>query len=483
MGKTLLGEVLSGYIIDVPNLVEEKLSDKVLGRGLGRWVYGAGSEKAKSFTTKVSNMVSYLKEKSILGKIGSYSRPEKQWVPWRATKRALLEEQSKKLQKKEEEEQTQEKPQAEQPMHPKQEHPSASETNVKKTAREDDKRLSELSDEENTANFLNAIGDNIREMHNIDRLAFDDRVFSARFRHCSPADAAVDCIRKPDLVVLERWAADAPDAMWRDIKALLEIKRLGSEAAQKDAYRELLNCVRMVFAAQVDRRFVMGATVCENIMTFYIFDRSGCLVSETFDMNENVEQVVRVVCGMLFVDEIRLGYDPTISRDKDGRIVVKFKGVKYTCAEDPLYVEKSVRGRGTGCFETLYLGEPAVIKDAWVDDSRSRLEHDILEIVKDVEGVVKVVDHEIVQVPNDDDEWQNDTTSSNRKTLIEHDHWKTDAKWTGFDLVETRTHRRIILQPCGGPLEGFANLRELLVAIKDVVKCGLFISSWFFFCC
>ncbi|EJD02664.1 uncharacterized protein FOMMEDRAFT_167852 [Fomitiporia mediterranea MF3/22] len=49
--------------------------------------------------------------------------------------------------------------------------------------------------------------------------------------------------------------------------------------------------------------------------------------------------------------------------------------------------------------------------------------------------------------------------------------WTTNAKWSGFHLVETRTHRRIMLQPCGAPLEGFANLSELLLAIKDIVKC------------
>ncbi|EJD02662.1 uncharacterized protein FOMMEDRAFT_155991 [Fomitiporia mediterranea MF3/22] len=524
MGKTLFGEVLTGLIIDVPHLIEDKLSDKALGRGLGRWVHGAGSEKAKGFTTKVAKMVSHLKEGAILKKKGFYSQPAKRWHAWRTPRRA---ESIQRLQKEEEEEQTQAEPQLEQLVqavqepqpqlaeHPKEnraseqmkqpepeqvlEHTKQSEqeevpeqteqpeqekvlqqlqqtesgASLKEIPREGrkKKRSTGPSDEEDTANFFNAIGNNIREMHGISGLTFDARVFSARFRHCSPADAAVDCVRKPDLVVLERWAADAPDAMWRDIKALLEIKRSSAESARRDAYRELLNCVRMVFAAQMNRRFVMGATICGDIMTFYIFDRSGCLVSEAFDINTDVERVTRVVCGMLFVDEIRLGYDPTIFREKDGRIVVMFKGVKYVCAEDPLYVEKSVRGRGTGCFETLYLGEPAVIKDAWVDDSRRRLEHEILEKVKDVEGVVKVVDYEIVQVPNDDDELENDTTTRNRKRLTEKDYWRTKAKWSGFDLVETRTHRRIILQPCGGPLEGFANLSELLLAIKDVIKC------------
>ncbi|EJD02665.1 uncharacterized protein FOMMEDRAFT_167853 [Fomitiporia mediterranea MF3/22] len=479
--------VHSGVVIEVPNLVEEKLSDKALHRGLKRWAHGTDTREEDDSNTIMKEMVACLKEKS-----SCYSLDDKRWVPWRTPKRAPLNELLQKPQKEEEEEEEehkQEKHQVERLVHPEQEQPDGgcaceqakhsdqeeapkqtdqparivqqvqqptSERNANEMVHEEKKQLSGPSVEEDTANFFNSIGNSIREMHNIDGLAFDARVFSARF----PTDAAVDCIRKPGMVVLERWAVNAPDAMWCDIKTLLEIRRSRSEEAQEGAYQELVRCARMVFASQVNRRFVMGATVCGDIMTFFIFDRSGYLVSEAFDMNENVERVVRVVCGMLFVDEVRLGYDPTIFRDKEGRIVVKIQGEECMCAADPMYVEKSVRGRGTACFETVYLGEPAVIKDAWVDDSRAQLEHEILEKVKDVEGIVKVVDYEIVQVPNEDDVLVNDTTSENRKTMMKD----------GVHLVETRTHRRIILQPCGGPLEGFANLKELLLAIKYVVK-------------
>ncbi|EJD02666.1 uncharacterized protein FOMMEDRAFT_167854 [Fomitiporia mediterranea MF3/22] len=488
--------VHSGVVTEVPSLLEETLSDKALHRGLKRWVHRTDTREEEDSTTIMKEMVAYLKEKS-----SCYSRQDKRWVPWQTSKRAPLNDRLQKAQKEEEEGHKQEKHQVKRLVRPEQEQPDGgreceqakqsdqeearrhsdqpeqivhqvqhptSEWNVKKTVHKEKKRSSVPSVEEDIANFLNDIGNNIREIHGIDGLAFDSRVFSARFRHSFPADAGVDCNCKPGLVVLERWAVDAPDAMWSDIKTLLEVRRSRSKEAQKDAYRYLVHCVKMVFASQVNRRFVMGATVCGDIMTFFIFDRSGYLVSEAFDMNENVERVVRVVCGMLFVDEVRLGYDPTIFRDKEGWIVVKIQGEECMCAEDPLYVEKSVRGRGTACFETVYLGEPAVIKDAWVDDSRSQLEHEILEKVKDVEGIVKMVDYEIVQVPNEDDVLVNDTTSENRKALMNDVLSKTKAKWSEF---ATRTHWRIMLQPCGGPLEGFANLKELLLAIKDVVKC------------
>lgn len=326
-----------------------------------------------------------------------------------------------------------------------------------------------LSSEEQTAIFLNRIADQIREIFGINPKDPKKRVFSARFKDKAPDDAPVNCIRKPDCAVLDYDVSVAEKACWSEIHSLIEIKKSSSLTTLKDSYNELLNCARMVFAAQHNRRFVLGATIAGADMILFVFDRSGVVGSKTFDINNEPEFLVRVICGLLFVDDIRLGFDTTIEK-KDGEkggYTIRMNGIEFDC-DEPMYIEKAVRGRGTGCFKTTINDEEMVIKDSWVDDSRKKLEHEILDKLKDVEGVVRVIRHDVVEV-----EGKEDSTSVARRRLAENDLWKDPdmpSSWKGFDLIEARTHRRIMMKPYGQPLESFASLKELMLAIKDIVK-------------
>lgn len=335
-----------------------------------------------------------------------------------------------------------------------------------------------LSSEEQTAIFLNKIADQIREAFGIDSKDPNRRVFSARFKDKAPDDAPINCIRKPDCAVLDYKVAIAEKARWSEIHSLIEIKKSNAVPVAKDAYNELLSCARMVFAAQHSRRFVLGATISGTDMILFVFDRSGVVGSKTFDINKEPEFLVRVICGFMFVDNIRLGFDTTIKKKDTGRgYSIRMNGIDFDC-DNPMYIEKAVRGRGTGCFKTTYEGEDAVIKDSWVDESRKRLEHEILDKVKDVEGIVRVIAHDVVQV-----EGKDDSTSVVRRRLAENDLWKDEKDWKGFNLIEARTHRRILMKPYGQPLESFANLKELMQAIKDIVKSMFFLRWSSLMCC
>lgn len=332
----------------------------------------------------------------------------------------------------------------------------------------DDKGKKPLSSEEETAIFLNRIADQIREVFGIDTKDPKKRVFSARFKDKAPDDAPVNCVRKPDCAVLDYDVSVAEKARWSEIHSLIEIKKSSSLSTLKESYNELLNCSRMVFAAQHNRRFVLGATLAGADMILFVFDRSGVVGSKTFDINAEPEFLVRVICGLMFIDDIRLGFDTTIEKNEGGKkgYTIRMNGIDFNC-EEPMYIEKAVRGRGTGCFKTSHEGDDAVIKDSWVDESRKRLEHEILDKIKDVEGVVRVIAHDVVQV-----EGKDDSTSVARRRLEDSSSWTKEEKdkWGGFNLIEARTHRRILLKPYGQPLESFASLKELMLAIKDIVK-------------
>ncbi|KAH8112614.1 hypothetical protein DFH11DRAFT_1511437 [Phellopilus nigrolimitatus] len=317
--------------------------------------------------------------------------------------------------------------------------------------------------EKNVTDYLNKIAENIREKCGLPLPNDTSREFSCMFKDKAPAEAAVNCKRKPDGVVIDHSKVDT-DAAWADIHAVMEFKRSRDPRAYRTAYAQLLQYARMVFAAQQNRRFVLGVILTgDDLMTFFVFDRAGVLSSERFNVMKDPGKLIRVVAGLLFAENIDLGYDPTVYH-RDGERFILFRHVEYKIKEI-IYAESSVRGRGTNCFLVEHEGEDAVIKDSWVDDSRNPFEHVIMEKITGIGGVAKIVDHETVQIRGG-----NDTTATDRRALSEKENWKTQRKWYLFGKLETREHRRIMMKPYGKPLEDFQTLTELLTLVKDIIQ-------------
>ncbi|THH04002.1 hypothetical protein EW145_g5837 [Phellinidium pouzarii] len=281
--------------------------------------------------------------------------------------------------------------------------------------------------------------------------------------------------RKPDGVVLDSVLSNTEEneADWSDMHAIMRLRVTADSASFNSAFRQILDNARMIFCSQRIRRFVLGVIfISDNTMTFCVFDRSGVLCTERFDIMNDPEKLIRVVVGLLFADLIDLGYDPTVTvRVNEGgdgaskkEVVVALKNVEYTI-EKTLHVERSIRGRGTTCFLTEHEGTKCVIKDSWVDEPYMRHEYQILEKISDVEGVPKIMAHEEVEVRG-----VKDTTATDRLVLSYNDYWKTKGEWKGIGKVERRVHHRILMTPYGEPLESFTCLHELMTAIKDIIK-------------
>ncbi|KAH8112618.1 hypothetical protein DFH11DRAFT_464520 [Phellopilus nigrolimitatus] len=399
MGGSLIEEVFSGTFVDVPNLIEDKLSDHIISMGIGHAKYPNDPVAAAKYEFKASETLDSLKEE------GTYGRYNK-WVGWKRGKK---------------------------------------------------------DHEKNVTDYLNKIAENIREKCGLPLPNDTSREFSCMFKDKAPAEAAVNCKRKPDGVVIDHSKVDT-DAAWADIHAVMEFKRSRDPRAYRTAYAQLLQYARMVFAAQQNRRFVLGVILTgDDLMTFFVFDRAGVLSSERFNVMKDPGKLIRVVAGLLFAENIDLGYDPTVYH-RDGERFILFRHVEYKIKE-VIYAESSVRGRGTNCFLVEHEGEDAVIKDSWVDDSRNPFEHVIMEKITGIGGVAKIVDHETVQIRG-----VNDTTATDRRALSEKENWKTQRKWYLFRKLETREHRRIMMKPYGKPLEDFQTLTELLTSVKDIIQ-------------
>jgi len=58
---------------------------------------------------------------------------------------------------------------------------------------------------------------------------------------------------------------------------VVEIKKIETEAEVNSALLQLCGYTRQIFREQLDRRFVIGLTLCFDQLRVYLFDRSGVM--------------------------------------------------------------------------------------------------------------------------------------------------------------------------------------------------------------
>ncbi|KAH8109268.1 hypothetical protein DFH11DRAFT_951749 [Phellopilus nigrolimitatus] len=413
MGATLFNEVENSRLEDVPGLLESKFSDAVLARGVGHHV-------------DISAIFAGLKNMG--AKIGSYLPDEKRpecaesgsWSNW------LID--------------------------------------------------SAKSHEERVTHYVNTMICRIEEMFpNLRRdkpRAFDARITS--FASAGAASSSSPC--KLDMVLLDRNDAKQEEAAWSQIRSTWELKSLKDTDAsklgpRKKVFQRLLQSAYRIFTSQSNRRFVLGMTILNDYATFHVFDRSGVISSESFNIHTEPEKFLRAVLGFFLADDTDLGLDPSIVYE-GGKRFITVAGIKYEIVRE-IYVESCVRGRGTVCFLAVHDNKEYVIKDSWVDDSGScRVsEYDMLKRLKEVDGVPTMIAQECVKIHG-----TKDTTATDRAFLHDHQLLKDvstvlENKWTkANEKTKTREHHRAVIEPFGKLLENFSCLYELVLAIKTIFQ-------------
>ncbi|KLO05288.1 hypothetical protein SCHPADRAFT_1002990 [Schizopora paradoxa] len=254
-------------------------------------------------------------------------------------------------------------------------------------------------------------------------------------------------------------------------------------------------------------------------MYLMYIDRSGVLISSSFDILAKPLQFLRVLAGLVYADDKYLGYDTTISIENGAPTSATLSGIKYS-VKNVVHAETGILGRGTVCLEvtdddsgtsqrTTY-----ALKDAWVDVTRAQKEVQILNKLNalNVTNIPILVRHEIVQVDGVNDSTQNirNTLNANAKTLkstkqpqplfaspfedqeveeneaeaknvgaasadeekqnedgaIKLNKWKR-SQWFNYFA---REHYRLLMWPFGRPLTAFRCLEELLLGIRDIIR-------------
>lgn len=123
------------------------------------------------------------------------------------------------------------------------------------------------------------------------------------------------------------------------------------------------------------------------------------------------------------------------------------KTTTYPIIEEIPIPRDSIRGRATTCWrvEDPDTSEELVIKDSWRPDDRAA-EHELLELVKDIPGVVRMVSH--------------DTARQQTKNM----RCPSTA-----GQYQNRIFDRVVMKAYAGPIETFKTALQLLAGIRDAI--------------
>ncbi len=140
---------------------------------------------------------------------------------------------------------------------------------------------------------------------------------------------------------------------------------------------------------------------------------------------------------------------------------------------DVLHSECVIRGRGTACYKVHRKSEPLthlthyVVKDSWVDVSRTEREENVLEFLRGMCGVPVLIDKCVVAIGPDG---QADTTARFRAALCSTSDpvWKLHGKDSSVMQIENREHRHIVMSPVGRRLEYFTSLLNFAKSVEGV---------------
>jgi hypothetical protein len=273
---------------------------------------------------------------------------------------------------------------------------------------------------------------------------------------------------KPDLVLEDSDGSDPAGSnliAWNDVLIFCELSKLPMRPDLLDT---------LYTKAQLNRRFVFALSITNFLLPITLFDRSGAAHSLPYHIHNIPVALMGILSGCVYLSTTHLSYKPTVVLPKIPphfstlpQTIPSIKvGAKTYHIIKPIFARAAIRGRATTCwhvqdpntFDSIGIRgkHPCfyVVKDTWSIAARSSVEEEILEILKDIRGVPKLVKSWNVQVSGIPD-----TTGPRRKTLP-----------PGTDMPELRVHRCLLLKPYTVPITYFSRRMELLECLIDVIN-------------
>ncbi|KAK4071055.1 uncharacterized protein Triagg1_6422 [Trichoderma aggressivum f. europaeum] len=216
-------------------------------------------------------------------------------------------------------------------------------------------------------------------------------------------------------VVYHPYAGKSGRYRWSHVLVPGELKSNPMADAPPVAWIDLATYAREVLSAQDTRRFVLAFSLCGSLMRLWEYDRLGGIASEQFDINDSkgALEFVATMLGFLWMDEERLGFDPTI-QTSDGK---RFIEIERNSRPERLIIDeviarsRCIAGRATTCWKAHLEDDQQtafVIKDSWQYPERDD-EGEILQEVtqRGVTNVARYYHHETVRIRDVDDDVRN----------------------------------------------------------------------------
>ncbi|KAL1888294.1 hypothetical protein Cpir12675_006230 [Ceratocystis pirilliformis] len=259
-------------------------------------------------------------------------------------------------------------------------------------------------------------------------------------------------------------------------------------------WTELVSSVKEVFFTQYFRRFALGFTLCGSIMRIWLFDRTGGVASQSFDINKDGKQFVDIMAAFLLMDSEQLGLDPTLMQsDSQVFIDINRNGVSERIVIDQtLYDNKCIAGCATKCWRGHLEGHPEmtlVIKDSW----RSSKRHDVGQMLRKltergIPYVARYYHHEAVHLNGFADSTQDNVrkgldVSKSKSRHLNQNLMSESDKYHGLENIHpemlsedgllsskttNRIHHRLIMRDDGKRIHEAESPSILLNAL---VKC------------
>ncbi|KAG6181527.1 hypothetical protein E4U36_004017 [Claviceps purpurea] len=250
---------------------------------------------------------------------------------------------------------------------------------------------------------------------------------------------------------------------WRDVLAIGRLRE-SEQTEAKEILLQLGSAVREVFARQPTRRFIHAFTLTGTTMETWVFDRSGPYSGTTFNVHEEPERFVQVLCGYLMMGDEELGLD-VFTEEKDGRrfVTIPFnpcatETIRLELNPKPISYRRAIVSRATTCFPAKPIGAEefdTVVKYSWIPSTWTP-EADLLRKANEhrVKGVAKTVgyEREITRISQLRDGL---AFSTPHKDQIPYDD---------------RVLHVLAVTPLGRPLDEFGSILELLECLRDAIK-------------
>ncbi|TRM56473.1 hypothetical protein BD626DRAFT_440972 [Schizophyllum amplum] len=248
------------------------------------------------------------------------------------------------------------------------------------------------------------------------------------------------------------------DMQWADV--LCDVQIVSGSELLPHALRRLSSGAANVFASQQDRLFHVGLVLAGDVIQLACYDRAGLVTSTPYSINDNPVIFVRIVMGLTLLDKGYGGKDPTIV-SRDGRRFVTVGSLEYEIMET-LSFSKDIDGRTT-CWRCRLPNsdQDFVVKTVWADKERCKPEGELLNMARNVDGVVSLVCEEVVLRLDGSPYATTDLRELLKKSL---------ERCALLGLIPQLELRRLVLAPYAEPLKHFSSKEELLSVLRDSIQ-------------